>query len=40
MLLEGKLGVHPPGALGVGFFIHTGAHCLIGRGGDGITDLL
>lgn len=40
MLQEGKLGVHPPGALGVGFFVHARAECLIGRGGDGITDEL
>ncbi len=36
----GELGVHPPGALGVSFFVHTQAECLIGRGGDGITDVL
>ncbi|MCH7546201.1 MAG: AMP-binding protein [Planctomycetes bacterium] len=40
MLREGHLGVHPPGALGVGFFIHAGAECFIGRTGDGITQLL
>ncbi|MCH8879160.1 MAG: AMP-binding protein [Planctomycetes bacterium] len=40
MLCEGELGIHPPGALGVGFFIHAGAESLIGRGGDGITQLL
>jgi len=40
MLQEGKLGVHPPGALGVGFFVHAQAESLIGRGGDGITDEL
>ncbi|MHC5111222.1 MAG: AMP-binding protein [Planctomycetota bacterium] len=40
MLQQGKLGVHPPGALGVAFFIHTDASCLIGRGGDGITSAL
>ncbi len=40
MLQEGELGIHPPGALGVGFFLHTGAECLIGRGGDGITHIL
>ena len=40
MLHEGELGVHPPGALGVAFFIHAGAECFIGRGGDGITQPL
>ncbi|MBI4716949.1 MAG: AMP-binding protein [Planctomycetes bacterium] len=36
----GELGVHPPGALGVAFFIHTSAERFIGRGGDGITQPL
>ena len=40
MLLEGHLGIHPPGALGVGFFVHGGAECFIGRAGDGITEPL
>ena len=40
MLCEGELGIHPAGALGVGFFIHAGAESLIGRGGDGITQPL
>jgi len=40
MLHKGELGVHPPGALGVAFFIHAGAECFIGRGGDGITQPL
>ena len=40
MLQEGELGIHPPGALGVGFFVHTAAECFIGRGGDGITHIL
>jgi long-subunit acyl-CoA synthetase (AMP-forming) len=40
MLSEGQLGVHPPGALGVAFFVHAGAECFIGRGGDGITEPL
>jgi long-subunit acyl-CoA synthetase (AMP-forming) len=40
VLNRGSLGVHPPGALGVGFFVHARAECLIGRGGDGITHLL
>lgn len=37
---RGELAVHPPGALGVAFFWHTGAERFIGRGGDGITQLL
>ncbi len=40
MLHEGHLGVHPPGALGVAFFVHADAECFIGRGGDGITEPL
>ena len=40
MLHEGQLGVHPPGALGVGFFIHASAECFIGHSGDGITQPL
>ncbi|MBU0716989.1 MAG: AMP-binding protein [Planctomycetes bacterium] len=40
MLREGQLGVHPPGALGVAFFVHAGAECFIGRAGDGITQPL
>lgn len=40
MLRRGEIGIHPPGALGVGFYIHTGAECFIGRGGDGITQPL
>ncbi len=40
MLQRGKLGVHPPGALGVAFFVHTGASCFVGRGGGGITRAL
>jgi long-subunit acyl-CoA synthetase (AMP-forming) len=40
MLHDGQLGVHPPGALGVAFFVHADAECLIGRGGDGITQPL
>lgn len=40
MLQNGQLGVHPPGALGVAFFIHTNAECFIGRSGDGITQPL
>lgn len=40
MLHAGELGVHPPGALGVAFFMHANAECFIGRGGDGITQPL
>ncbi|UCE59859.1 MAG: AMP-binding protein [Phycisphaerales bacterium] len=40
MLREGELGVHPPGALGVAFFVHASAECFVGRGGDGITQPL
>jgi len=40
MLHTGELGIHPPGALGVAFFMHAGAECFIGRGGDGITQPL
>jgi len=40
MLHEGQLGIHPPGALGVAFFMHAGAECFVGRGGDGITQPL
>ena len=40
MLHEGQLGVHPPGALGVAFFVHAQAECFIGRCGDGITEPL
>lgn len=40
MLNKNHLGVHPPGALGVAFFMHAGAECLVGRGGDGITEPL
>ncbi len=38
MLIDGNVGVHPPGALGVGFFSHMQAECFVGRSGDGITD--
>ncbi len=37
MLHEGQLGVHPPGALGVAFFMHAEADCFIGSSDDGIT---
>ncbi|MFQ5503095.1 MAG: hypothetical protein ACE5EQ_12500, partial [Phycisphaerae bacterium] len=40
MLQHGELGIHPPGALGVAFFVHAGAQCFVGRGGDGITEPL
>ena len=40
MLHEGELGIHPPGALGVAFFVHAQAECFIGRSGDGITQPL
>jgi len=40
MLRPGQLGVHPPGALGVGFFVHARAESLVGRQGDGITEHL
>ena len=40
MLHQGQLGIHPPGALGVAFFVHADAECFIGRGGDGITQPL
>lgn len=40
MLRAGELGVHPPGALGVAFFVHANAECFVGRGGDGITQPL
>jgi len=40
MLKAGHLGVHPPGALGVAFFVYAGAECFIGRAGDGITEHL
>ncbi|MDP6987456.1 MAG: AMP-binding protein, partial [Phycisphaerales bacterium] len=40
MLIGGQLGIHPPGALGVGFFVHMQAECLIGMSGDGITEIL
>ena len=40
VLHEGQLGVHPPGALGVAFFVHAGAECFVGLGGDGITQPL
>ncbi|MHC4218404.1 MAG: AMP-binding protein [Planctomycetota bacterium] len=40
MLQEGELGVHPPGALGVAFFVHAHADCFIGHNADGITQPL
>ena len=40
MLQSGQLGIHPPGALGVAFFLHAEAECFVGRSGDGITQSL
>jgi long-subunit acyl-CoA synthetase (AMP-forming) len=40
VLIDGHLGIHPPGALGVGFFVHMQAECLLGMSGDGITEIL
>jgi len=40
MLHVGELGVHPPGALGVAFFVHAQADCFVGRVDDGITPIL
>lgn len=40
MTRTGQLGVHPPGALGVAFFVHARAECFVGRGGDGVSDPL
>ncbi len=40
MLTLGHLGVHPPGALGVAFFVHAKGECLVGQSGDGITEVL
>lgn len=40
MICEGHIGVHPPGALGVAFFVHAQADCFVGRCGDGISDPL
>ncbi|MFO0838451.1 MAG: AMP-binding protein [Phycisphaerae bacterium] len=40
MICDGEIGIHPPGALGVAFLVHTRAEVVIGRGGDGITELL
>ena len=37
MLKCGELGIHPPGALGVAFFVHAGAEYFVGRTGSGIT---
>ncbi len=37
MLKLGELGIHPPGALGVAFFVHARAESFIGRIGDGIS---
>ncbi|MHC4127732.1 MAG: AMP-binding protein, partial [Planctomycetota bacterium] len=40
MLQDGELGIHPPGALGVAYFVHAGADSIIGHSGDGITQPL
>ncbi len=40
MLRTGELGVHPPGALGVAFYVHAGGDCFVGRRDDGITEPL
>jgi hypothetical protein len=40
MLQTGELGVHPPGALGVAFFVHARGDCFIGHHADGITQPL
>jgi long-subunit acyl-CoA synthetase (AMP-forming) len=40
MLCEGRIGLHPPGALGVAFYIHAQADCFVGRGSRGITQHL
>ena len=34
MLASGKLGIHPPGALGVAFYLHANADCFVGRSGS------
>jgi hypothetical protein len=40
MMRAGQIGVHPPGALGVAYFVHARADCFLGRGGGGITEAL
>ena len=40
MLQEGELGIHPPGALGVAFFMHAEADSFVGHSADGITQPL
>ena len=40
MLAHGKLGIHPPGALGVAFFLHANADCFVGRSGSKSTETL
>ncbi|MDP6542292.1 MAG: DUF2889 domain-containing protein, partial [Phycisphaerales bacterium] len=40
MLASGKLGIHPPGALGVAFYLHASADCFVGRSGSRSTELL
>ena len=40
MLATGKLGIHPPGALGVAFYLHANADCFVGRSGSISTEIL
>ncbi len=40
MLATGKLGIHPPGALGVAFYLHANADCFVGRSGSKSTEVL
>ncbi|MHC4101724.1 MAG: AMP-binding protein [Planctomycetota bacterium] len=40
MLQDGELGIHPPGALGVAFFVHARAESFVGHNADGITQPL
>ncbi|MDP7009308.1 MAG: hypothetical protein QGI78_07040, partial [Phycisphaerales bacterium] len=40
MLAKGKLGIHPPGALGVAFYLHAKADCFVGRSGSKSTETL
>ncbi len=40
MLATGKLGIHPPSALGVAFYLHADADCFVGRSGSNSTEVL
>ena len=40
MLATGKLGIHPPGALGVAFYLHANADCFVGRSSSKSTEVL